>query len=329
MTTSTAVSYLRPLLRLLNQRGHDGTALFARHGVDAQLLAQSDARVPVAVSRELMAEAERLTGETALGLALVRHVEYSTFGGLGLVLAAGGSMRGVLERISRYHALVSDTVVLRIVEEGDALVLHIDERSQPPHPQSMLFLLATVVALGRLRLGGTGSPDRVLLKGVDDACLEHARRFFRCEVQAGTHWRIELPLRASQVMLEGSDPEMAALLEQTLRTRIDADAGAQKLSLKLALWLEERLPDGEPSLALAAQAFALSERSLQRRLAEEGLSWSRLVDNTRRALAERHLHTPGMSLTQLAFLLGFSDVSSFSRAFRKWFGAPASRLRGR
>jgi len=248
MTTSTAASYLRPLLRLLNQRGHDGAALFARHGIDAQLLAQPDARLPVAVTRDLMAEAERLTGETALGLALVRHVEYSTFGSLGLVLAAGGSMRGVLERISRYHALVSDSVALRIVEEGDALVLHIDERSQPaPHPQSILFLLATVVGLGRLRLGGTGSPDRVQLKGVDAACLADARRFFRCEVQSGAHWRIELPLRAGNVMLDGSDPEMAALLEQTLRSRLDAGGSAQKLSLKLALWLEEKLPDGEPA----------------------------------------------------------------------------------
>lgn len=330
MTPTTAVTYLRPLLRLLNQRGFDGAALFAQHGISAQVFAQADARVPVAVTRELMEEAQRLTGETALGLALVRHAEYTTFGGLGLVLAAGGSMRSVLERIGRYHALISDTVALRIVEEGDALVLYIDERSVPsPHPQSILFLIATVVGLGRLRLGGNGSPNAVQLKGVDERCLADARKFFRCEVTTGDVWRIELPLRAGHVMLDGSDPEMAAMLEQTLKSRMATDSAAQKLSLQLALWLEEKLPDGEPALASAAKAFALSERSLQRRLGEEGLSWSRLVDNTRRALAERHLHTPGMSLTQLAFLLGFSDVSSFSRAFRKWFGVPASQMRGR
>lgn len=212
------------------------------------------------------------------------------------------------------------------------LVLLIDEKSTPPpHPQSILFLVATVVGLGRLRLGGDGAPQRIFLKGVDDACLADARKFFRCDVQAGEQYRIELPLQTGNLVLDGSDPEMAAMLEQTLQARLaqDAPAAAEKLSLQLALWLEEKLPDGEPALALAAQAFALSERSLQRRLGEEGLSWSRLLDNTRRALAERHLHTPGMSLTQLAFLLGFSDVSSFSRAFRKWFGVPASQLRGR
>lgn len=330
-TPTTATTYLRPLLRLLQERGHDGAALFARHGIDASLMNQADARVPVAVTRELLAEAQRLTGESALGLALVRHAEYTTFGGLGLTLAAGGSVRTVLERIARYHALISDSVAMRIDETGGTLRVSIAERSDPPpHPQSILFLIATVVGLGRLRIGGDARPQRIVLKGVDEECLTAARRFFRCDVEAGDGYRIDMAAQAAGLVLEGSDPEMASMLEQTLRARLAVGAQEpEKLSLQLALWLEEKLPDGEPALAVAARTFALSERSLQRRLKEENLTWQQLVDNTRRALAERHLHTPGMSLTQLAFLLGFSDVSSFSRAFRKWFGVPASRLRTR
>ena len=71
----------------------------------------------------------------------------------------------------------------------------------------------------------------------------------------------------------------------------------------------------------------MSVRSLQRRLKDEGLTWQQLIENTRRVLVERHLRQPGMSITQLAFLLGFADVSSFSRAFRKWYGASPSQLR--
>lgn len=323
---TTATTWLRPLLRLLQARGHDGAELFARHGVTPALMAQADARVPVAVTRELLTEAQRLTGEPALGLALVRHAEYTTFGGLGLALAAGGSVRGVLERIARYHALISDAVRMRLEEQGNVLVVHIDENSTPPpHPQSILFLVATVVALGRLRLADDAPPRRICLKGIDAEGLAAAQRFFRCPVEDAGCYRVEIDAGTGGLVLEGSDPEMAAMLEQALRHRLPpAD---QSLSVQLALWLEQRFPEGEPSLAEAARCFALSERSLQRRLAEEHLTWLRLVDNTRRALAERHLHAPGMSLTQLAFLLGFSDVSSFSRAFRKWFGVPASQLR--
>jgi AraC-like DNA-binding protein len=71
----------------------------------------------------------------------------------------------------------------------------------------------------------------------------------------------------------------------------------------------------------------MSVRSLQRRLKEENLTWQQLIEQTRRVLVERHLRQPGMSITQLAFLLGFADVSSFSRAFRKWYGASPSQLR--
>lgn len=323
---TTATTYLRPLYRLLQERGHDVAALFARHGLDLDSLGRPDARVPVAVTRDLMAEAQRLTAEPALGLALVRHTEYTTFGGLGLALAAGGNVRSVLERIARYHALISDAVAMRIDEQGDALVIHVDERSDPPpHPQSILFLIATVVALGRLRLAGDAPPRCIVLRGIDAEGIAAARKFFRCPVEAGDTWRVDMAASTARRVLDGSDPEMAAMLEQTLKVRLPRED--HPLSLQLALWLEERFPEGEPSLADAARSLHLSERSLQRRLKEENLTWQQLVDDTRRALADRHLHAPGMSLTQLAFLLGFSDVSSFSRAFRKWHGMPASEYR--
>lgn len=71
----------------------------------------------------------------------------------------------------------------------------------------------------------------------------------------------------------------------------------------------------------------MSVRSLQRRLNEEELTWKQLVERTRRTLVERHLKVPGTTVTQLAFLLGFSDVSSFSRAFKKWYGVSPSQFR--
>ena len=96
-----------------------------------------------------------------------------------------------------------------------------------------------------------------------------------------------------------------------------------------ALWLESRLPEGEPSLREAAAIFHVSERSLQRKLRAEGVTFQAVIEDTRRVLVERHMMAPGMTITQLTFLLGFSDVSSFSRAFRKWYGVAPSRYRRR
>ena len=82
--------------------------------------------------------------------------------------------------------------------------------------------------------------------------------------------------------------------------------------------------EGRPSLAELARAHHMSPRSLQRRLAERGLGFQRLLDDTRQHLAESYLRQPGLELAEIALLLGFSEQSAFTRAFRQWVGqAPA------
>lgn len=324
----TAALYLRPLLRLLDDRGLDADAMLVQHGLSRGQLMSADLRIDVAVTSALLEEARVRTGDPAIGLTLVRFTEYAAFGPLGVALAAGGSLRAVLARITRYHAIVSDAVVSRFEESAGALVVEFADRAgAAPHPQSILFVMACVGAFVRLRLPRPVSPRLVVLRDVDDVCRAAASRFFACSVELGDCCRIEYPSADAAAMLDGSDPEMAALLEQTLTARL-APAG-RPWSVELALWLESRLPEGEPTLAETARALGTSERSLQRKLGAEQRTWRQVIDDTRRALVERHLHAPGMSLTELSFLLGFADTSSFSRAFRKWYGVSATEYKKR
>jgi AraC-like DNA-binding protein len=89
------------------------------------------------------------------------------------------------------------------------------------------------------------------------------------------------------------------------------------------------LPDGEPRRPKIAAILAMSERTLQRRLAAEGTSFQRLLDDTRRGLAQHYLGQREISLADIAYLLGFSDQSSFFRAVRRWFGVSPRHYRGR
>ncbi len=324
----TTALILRPLLRLLADRGVDVDAFLARQGLERASLAAPEARLEVERTRALLEDLEAITADPALGLSLVRYTEYTAFGPLGVALSAGGSLRGVLERMVRFHSLVSDAMIPSLVVDEDSLLVTFQDRDGcAPHPQSVLFVLASIAAFVRLRLADGSTPRRVVLRDVDERCLAAAERVFHCSVCLGERFSLEYPADSASSLLAGSDPEMAALLEQTLRTRLGE--GERSLGLELGLFLESRLPEGVPTLAEAAKALHQSERSLQRRLEEQGLTYQKVLDETRRTLAERHLHTPGMSLTQLAFLLGFADVSSFSRAFRKWYGVPASQYRKR
>jgi len=91
----------------------------------------------------------------------------------------------------------------------------------------------------------------------------------------------------------------------------------------------EAIGQGEASIEVVAEALALSPRSLQRRLREHDLSFKDVVAEARLALAHRYLDDPTISLTDAAFLLGYSDLSAFSRAFRRWTGASPRTARQR
>lgn len=328
MTSSpkTTALYLRPLARLAGERGIDFGALLAEQGLGPEVLSRAAERIDVRVTSALLERARGMLDDPAIGISLVRYTEYAVFGPLGVALAAGGSLRAVLQRITRFHAVVSDAGESRVFERAGSLVIEFTGRTDPPpHPQSILFSMASLASFVRLRIGRSVNPSGVCLRDVDDDCRSAASRYFRCEVARGDAFEVEYPASTAASQLDGSDPEMAAMLEQTLARRVPE--ASRSLGLELGLFLESRFPEGEPTLAEAAKAMRMSERSLQRRLRDEGRTFQSVLDDTRRSLVERHLHGSNLSLTELAFLLGFTDASSFSRAFRRWYGVPASALR--
>jgi len=83
----------------------------------------------------------------------------------------------------------------------------------------------------------------------------------------------------------------------------------------------EALKDGPPKLASMAKSLALTPRTLQRRLDKKGLDFKKLVHDTRHQFALEYLRDQENTLTQIAFLLGYSEVSAFNRAFKRWTGS--------
>jgi AraC-like DNA-binding protein len=87
------------------------------------------------------------------------------------------------------------------------------------------------------------------------------------------------------------------------------------------------LADGAASLSSVAERLHMPARTLQRRLADQGLSFSQLIEDVRKRLARTYLQQPEIPLTEIALLLGYSESSAFSRAFRQWYGVSPSRFR--
>lgn len=330
MTNSkqTLAIFLRPLVQMLRHRGVDADALLERLEIEPGAVANPEARIDTVRTARLLDQAEAVLSDPSLGINMARHGEYSTFGGLGLALAAGGSLRSVLSRIVRFHRLISDVVVSELSEDQRGLALHFraaDSNSQP-HPQAVVFVMASIMGMVRFRLRRDLNPVEVMAPPVSPGLEQALKRYFRAPLVIADHFALRFEGDTVDEQLAASDTQLAAMLDATLTQRL-AEADRGSLAMQLSLWLEQRLPEGEPPLAEAASRLHMSVRSLQRRLKDEALTWQQLLERTRRVLVERHLHAPNMSITQLAFLLGFSDVSSFSRAFKKWYGIAPSQYR--
>jgi AraC-like DNA-binding protein len=132
-----------------------------------------------------------------------------------------------------------------------------------------------------------------------------------------------------QLPISAADEELLGVLEQYAERLLRRIRPAQNWSAKVTELLSRTLCDGKPSLSQVAKLLALSQRSLQTKLKEEGTTYQALLDSVRQQLATAYLRDDKLSLAEISYLIGFADQSAFNHAFRKWTGDSPLRFRGR
>jgi AraC-like DNA-binding protein len=160
-------------------------------------------------------------------------------------------------------------------------------------------------------------------------CAEHAR-IFDCELRFGEHDLLRMVFDSELLALPvaGADRRLLPLVEQHLDELVARPAEAGVV-VEVRSVLARTLCDGSPTIRNVARQCGMSVRTLQRRLDAEGVAFRDLVQDTRRELAERYLAEPGARLTEIAFMLGYSELSAFGRAFRRWTGTTPLATRKR
>jgi len=185
------------------------------------------------------------------------------------------------------------------------------------------------VDMCRTNFGDTLHPVAVRLRRALPARRDAWDDFFGCPVEFGAaEDSFLLAPAAADRRLPTAYRDMAATFDRILTGQL-AELTRDDLVTRCKAHLLEHLTSGEPTERGLAEAVGLSRRTLQRRLAAQGITYKRLVDETREALARRYLENPQRSLTEITFLLGFSEQSAFTRAFRRWHGESPSDYRRR
>lgn len=311
-------NWMRILDRTLKSGGHDLEKALASAGISESSFAAG--RLPVELTRRIWRVAEEESGDSALGITMLNQIDYTDFGELGVVMVAGGSLPQVMERIARFHRLLTDAMSYDIKETADTLSLTIHTNGDP-HWRAVEFACALILKLLRLRLSPPPDPLSVSLAFQNPDAQAKYEQYFACPVEQNAATTIiVLPLEGYRDSPPGA--EIANQFEPLLEQRLAALESDASWSVKVAMLIKRKLANAEPTLAEIATNLNVSSRSLQRYLGAEGKTFQEVLDETRREIARQWLSGSAgklRSLTELALLLGFSSSSAFSRAFRRWF----------
>ncbi|MDD3763311.1 MAG: AraC family transcriptional regulator [Nevskiales bacterium] len=324
---SVSVAYLHALFDYL--RARNLTVADIASGLDADLN-DRDGRVPEALAAELFDRAAAALGDDALGLHAGEQIRPGHYGALGYVAMNSATLGEALDSLRRYQALVIDVGGVDIRRAGDDQILSWDPNTDRPYRQLAEFNISGLVSFTRWLAGPQASPSRVdfAYPAPDDLGEHH--RILRCPLRFDQPcYRLALPSAGLHAPVIQPDPAMRELMLRLAdKQLLELPRGEDVLARARAL-IAKRLNHPPVELDWVATQLAMSNRSLQRRLADAGLSFTQLIEQVRRELAERHLRESGLDLTDIAFLLGYSEQSAFQRAFKRWTGLTPSAWRSR
>lgn len=326
--TSIASSTLS-IWRALESYGLDPAPVFERAGLDPRKLHDPNARYRDRSIYRLWRIALDKTRDPYLGFRVASFWHPSAAHALGYAWLASATLKDALERTVRYFRVVTDKERLRLDETPEEFRLVVENPAvdYPTAHEDLDASFAALVQLCRLCLGESFRPRRVTMRRPEPADPAPFAEHFRAPVQfSGNEDSMSFDKADALTALPTANAEVARANEKIVQdylARFDRSSVAMQVRARLT----EQLSSGHATQESVAVALHMSLRSLQRRLKEEGTSYKDLLEETRRELASHYMAESHLSINEITYLLGFSEPSNFSRAFKRWTGKSPSAYR--
>ena len=316
----------------LQSYGVDADALLCGLQLDVSELRATSARVPEETYDELILRAVEASGEPAFGLRYADFCHPTTFGALGLALLASETLRDYCERWVRYFALINTNETVDFGSDSGLAYLadtRIPSNAVPAVERAHEdAFIALVVKYMRLMYRPDYVPARVssTWPAPDDDSSVY-RDYFGIEPEFNS---VRNAVYISKEDLDVPLPAAnAALAQQNDQVVVEFLAIMNKVDLpsQVNRKIIELLPSGDCNNERIAVSLNMSVRALYNKLNKAGTSYQELLDNTRKQLAFQYMLREEITISEIAYLLGFTDCSNFSRAFRRWSGQSPSDFR--
>jgi AraC-like DNA-binding protein len=288
-------------------------------------------RIPAVAQVKFLDYAAEAMNDSAFGLHLVELTDPHDAGIYFYIASAAKDIDEALALYARYFRIVNEAVRLKLTRKPKGVAVEVEFIGLPRHlaRQTAEFGMAALLKGLREIAGRNIHPTEVSFAHVRSSGGREFERFYGCPVEFGAAADLfEFSNDTLAIPLFSADPKLLKALEPFCDLAAkERHTAAGTLRAAVENEVEKLLPHGKAKGQTVAKALALSLRKLSRRLADEGTTYARVVDDLRRTLALQYVKEPSMSVSQIAWLLGYEGSSSFNHAFVRWTGQSPSAAR--
>lgn len=335
--TSFATIRAATLLRFserLDMSDRQVQSLFRRHGLSVGQIVDPYSVLPLVNYIGFLEEAAALTGDALIGARMGQGYRPADIGPIGILFSISPSLRVAFSRLAKLLPAFQARTSVALLSEGDTMawVYKINDPHIWPRRQDSEYAISATCAMVRSSCGSNWCPIEVRFEHeppADPAVEQKLRAIFRAPVlfRQPTN-ALLLDIADIDKVRHAEDRDLALVLERHITDLLGKTEEEPSIRSAVLTVLGIHMGHSQIAAPMIAAALGMPVRTLQRRLADEGLSLRMLVREQRTASAQQRLSMGDVSIGQLAETLGYADSTSFSRAFREWTGAAPTHRRG-
>jgi AraC-like DNA-binding protein len=314
---------LRVFLDGLGLLGYSVEELLAAAGLRRADLTKPDARISCGAYGAVLARAQQERFTPNLALELARVTPLGAWPLVDYLVVTADTVAAGVRQLARYLRIIGAPFSIEVRDEGEPIRV---EMTTLTVPFAIEFDAALMVLHFRNEAEGVFEASLSFTHALDDP-VDFAR-ILGCPISSNASWSgIILPRQTWRLPLRRRDPILRQVLEghaNEMLARLPARTG---LALEVQRALALRVAGGNTRINSIGRELGLSARTVQRRLADEGVSYQKLLDDARKAVAGRHLAESRLAIGEIAYLLGYSEAAAFHRAFKRWYGRTPEAFR--
>jgi len=318
-----SLAFTKGLAEAIADKGGNADLILGPFGLEHSNLADPEGFIATETFALLLEETARATGDDYFGLHFGAGFNPKNIGSAIYVVLNSPTIGAGIENVERYLKLHNEAARWFTHIEGELAYVGYElaelgiEKPRQYQEGSMVVALNTL----RLMAGSHWAPQEIRFTHESPHHVSEHTRIFGAPVRFGCATNAFVVERAFlERQVPAADPQLYKILQRYLNNILSQLPREDCFLASIRKAIAETMRDGDPGLGRVAKQLAASPRTLQRRLKEYGLEFKKLAEDTRRRFASNYLKDRKHTLTEVAFLLGYSEVSAFNRAFKRWTG---------